>query len=70
MVICKIHCIASNRKLFPQVGLHLEANKNAVFLKKQFIFGIYNIGIELFYMLEGVDFCCMCILREESDILF
>ncbi len=28
---CKIRCIASNRQLFPQIGLHLEANKNAVF---------------------------------------
>ncbi len=31
---CKIPCIASNIQLLPQVGLHLEANKNAVFLKK------------------------------------
>ncbi len=37
---CKIPCIASNIQLLPQVGLHLEANKNAVFLKKQMIFGI------------------------------
>ncbi len=30
----KIPCIASNRQLFPQVGLYLEANKNAIFVKK------------------------------------
>ncbi len=27
---CKIPCIESNRQLFPQVWLHLEANQNAV----------------------------------------
>ncbi len=37
---CKIPSTASNRQLFLQVGLHLQANKNAVFLKKQLIFGI------------------------------
>ncbi len=33
-VVTKIPCIASNRQLFPQVGLYLEANKNAIFVKK------------------------------------
>ncbi len=37
---CKIPCIMSNRQLFPKLGLHLEANKNVVFHKKQLIFGI------------------------------